>query len=68
MSTSTVSVVIPAYPRYGMHLWTFALEATARGGTLVEVSTPAAIIEKPRSIAWEHVRQFGHVLRWLWAA
>lgn len=47
---------------------TFALEAAARGGTLAEVSTPTATIEKPRSIAWEHVRQFGHVLRWLWAA
>jgi glycosyltransferase involved in cell wall biosynthesis len=45
---------------------TFALEARARGATLAEVPTPTATIEKPRSIAWEHVGQFGHVLRWLW--
>lgn len=44
---------------------TLVLEASARGARIGEVPIETRDIEKPRGIAWDHVRQFFHVLRYL---
>lgn len=44
---------------------TFALEANSRGARVGEVPIVTEDIDKPKRIAWEHGRQFFHVLRYL---
>lgn len=43
----------------------FVLEAHAKGARIVDVPVENRRIDKPRRIAWEHVKQFFVVLRWL---
>jgi glycosyltransferase involved in cell wall biosynthesis len=42
-----------------------ALEVLSRGGVIVEVPITLQQIDKPRRIAWYHVRQFFYLLPWL---
>ena len=44
---------------------TFALEAAMHGATIEEVPIETASVDKPRGIAWGHVRQLGHALRYV---
>jgi polyprenyl-phospho-N-acetylgalactosaminyl synthase len=41
------------------------LEVLQHGGRIVEIPIALKTVSKPRRIAWFHVRQFFHVLRWL---
>ena len=43
----------------------FSLEIIAKGGRIVEVPISLRTIDKPRQIAWFHVRQFFYLLPWL---
>ena len=43
----------------------FALEVLYRGGRIVETPAPLRRIDKPRRIAWFHLRQLVHLLPWL---
>lgn len=43
----------------------FALEVLARGGRLKEIPIHLQHVQKPRRIAWYHLRQFFYVLPWL---
>lgn len=43
----------------------FALEVLYRGGRIVEIPAPLRPIDKPRRIAWFHLRQLLHLLPWL---
>jgi glycosyltransferase involved in cell wall biosynthesis len=44
---------------------TFVLEAAANGARIGEVPIETRSIQKPHGIAWQHGRQFVHVLRYL---
>jgi len=44
---------------------TFVLEAAANGARIGEVPIETRSIQKPRGIAWQHGKQFIHVLRYL---
>jgi len=46
---------------------TLVLEAAARGARIGEVPIETRSVQKPRGIAWQHGRQFCHVLRYLLA-
>ena len=43
---------------------TFSLEVIAKGGRLKEVPVTLRIIEKPRRIAWFHLRQLFYIFPW----
>lgn len=45
---------------------TLALEAALRGARVAEVPSPTRTVAKPRGIAWRHVEQLFHVLRYLY--
>jgi len=44
---------------------TFVLEAATKGARIGEIPIKTRTIQKPRGIAWQHGRQFFHVLRYL---
>ncbi|RZV10888.1 glycosyltransferase involved in cell wall biosynthesis [Natrinema hispanicum] len=44
---------------------TFVLEAAAKGARIGEVPIETRTVQKPRGIAWQHGKQFFHVLRYL---
>ena len=44
-----------------------SLEVLQRGGRIVDVPIELKFVDKPRKIAWFHVRQFFFLLPWLWA-
>ena len=46
---------------------TLVLEAAARDARIGEVPIETRSVQKPRGIAWQHGRQFWHVLRYLLA-
>lgn len=43
-----------------------SLEVLRRGGRIVEVPIRLKSVDKPRKVAWFHVRQFFFLLPWLW--
>jgi len=43
----------------------FVLEATSYGARIVEVPVTLGSVDKKRSIAWHHFRQFFYLLQWL---
>jgi hypothetical protein len=43
----------------------FSLEVLSKGGRIVEVPVDLAQIDKPRRIAWYHIRQFFYLLPWI---
>lgn len=43
----------------------FALEVTSLGGRILEVPIDLQIADKPRRIAWYHVRQLFYLIPWL---
>lgn len=45
----------------------FSLEVLARGRRIVEVPVELKEIEKPRRVAWYHLRQLFYIIPWLWA-
>jgi glycosyltransferase involved in cell wall biosynthesis len=45
---------------------TLVLEAAMKGARIGDVPIETRSIQKPRGIAWEHARQFVHVLRYLY--
>lgn len=47
---------------------TFVLEAAAKGARIGEIPIETRSIQKPRGIAWQHGKQFIHVLRHLLSA
>jgi len=44
---------------------TFVLEAAAKGARIGEIPIETRPVQKPRGIAWQHGKQFFHVLRYL---
>jgi glycosyltransferase involved in cell wall biosynthesis len=43
----------------------FSLEVVSKGGRIIEIPITLQKINKPRRIAWFHVRQFFYLLPWL---
>jgi glycosyltransferase involved in cell wall biosynthesis len=43
----------------------FSLELIKKGGSIVEIPINLEQVDKPRRIAWYHVRQFFYLLPWL---
>jgi glycosyltransferase involved in cell wall biosynthesis len=43
-----------------------SLEVIKRGGRIVEVPIELVSVDKPRKIAWFHLRQLFYLLPWLW--
>ena len=44
-----------------------SLEVLQRGGRIVEVPIKLNAVDKPRKIAWFHVRQIFYLVPWFWA-
>jgi len=44
---------------------TFVLEAARKGARIGEIPIETRTVQKPRGIAWQHGKQFFHVLRYL---
>lgn len=43
----------------------FSLEVVSRGGRIMEIPIHLQKVNKPRRVAWYHLRQFFHLLPWL---
>jgi polyprenyl-phospho-N-acetylgalactosaminyl synthase len=43
----------------------FSLEVVAKNGRILEIPVHLETVDKPRSVAWYHMRQFFYLLPWL---